>query len=38
MLECLASIIEEQVQSGKTIILSSHRMEQVEAFANMYVF
>ncbi|PEK56337.1 ABC transporter ATP-binding protein [Bacillus toyonensis] len=28
----LASIIEEQVQSGKTIILSSHRMEQVEAF------
>ena len=34
----LASIIEEQVQSGKTIILSSHRMEQVEAFANMYVF
>lgn len=28
----LASIIEEQVQIGKTIILSSHRMEQVEAF------
>ncbi|HDR7566723.1 TPA: ATP-binding cassette domain-containing protein [Bacillus mycoides] len=28
----LASIIGEQVQSGKTIILSSHRMEQVEAF------
>ncbi|OPA23591.1 ABC transporter ATP-binding protein [Bacillus cereus] len=28
----LAIIIEEQVQSGKTIILSSHRMEQVEAF------
>ncbi|PEB04119.1 ABC transporter ATP-binding protein [Bacillus cereus] len=28
----LASIIEEQVQNGKTIILSSHRMEQVEAF------
>ncbi|AZJ22584.1 ABC transporter ATP-binding protein [Bacillus wiedmannii bv. thuringiensis] len=28
----LASIIEEQVQGGKTIILSSHRMEQVEAF------
>ena len=28
----LVSIIEEQVQSGKTIILSSHRMEQVEAF------
>jgi ABC-2 type transport system ATP-binding protein len=28
----LSSIIEEQVQSGKTIILSSHRMEQVEAF------
>ncbi|WP_025147518.1 ATP-binding cassette domain-containing protein [Bacillus sp. H1a] len=28
----LASIIEEQVQRGKTIILSSHRMEQVEAF------
>ncbi|OTX76322.1 ABC transporter ATP-binding protein [Bacillus thuringiensis] len=28
----LASIIEEQVRSGKTIILSSHRMEQVEAF------
>ncbi|KAA0761627.1 ABC transporter ATP-binding protein [Bacillus sp. SH5-2] len=28
----LASIIEEQVKSGKTIILSSHRMEQVEAF------
>lgn len=28
----LASIIEEQVQSGKTIILSSHRMEQVETF------
>ncbi|MHC2832878.1 ABC transporter ATP-binding protein [Bacillus sp. F9_6S_D1_P_5] len=28
----LAGIIEEQVQSGKTIILSSHRMEQVEAF------
>lgn len=28
----LASIIEDQVQSGKTIILSSHRMEQVEAF------
>ncbi|WP_142333956.1 ABC transporter ATP-binding protein [Bacillus wiedmannii] len=28
----LASVIEEQVQSGKTIILSSHRMEQVEAF------
>lgn len=28
----LASIIEEQVQSGKTIVLSSHRMEQVEAF------
>ncbi|TPV43757.1 ABC transporter ATP-binding protein [Bacillus dicomae] len=28
----LASIIEEQIQSGKTIILSSHRMEQVEAF------
>ncbi|MBO1625419.1 ABC transporter ATP-binding protein [Bacillus cereus] len=28
----LANIIEEQVQSGKTIILSSHRMEQVETF------
>ncbi|EEL49091.1 MULTISPECIES: ABC transporter ATP-binding protein [Bacillus cereus group] len=28
----LANIIEEQVQSGKTIILSSHRMEQVEVF------
>ncbi|PFJ17785.1 ABC transporter ATP-binding protein [Bacillus cereus] len=28
----LANIIEEQVQRGKTIILSSHRMEQVEAF------
>ncbi|WIY60499.1 ABC transporter ATP-binding protein [Bacillus arachidis] len=28
----LANIIEEQVQSGKTIILSSHRMEQVEMF------
>ncbi|CAI8958724.1 Uncharacterized ABC transporter ATP-binding protein YhaQ [Bacillus sp. IT-79MI2] len=28
----LANIIEEEVQKGKTIILSSHRMEQVEAF------
>ncbi|MDR4369796.1 ATP-binding cassette domain-containing protein, partial [Bacillus cereus] len=28
----LACIIEEQVHSGKTITLSSHRMEQVEAF------
>ncbi|MDM5190195.1 ATP-binding cassette domain-containing protein [Bacillus sp. DX4.1] len=28
----LANIIEEQVQKGKTIILSSHRMEQIEAF------
>ncbi|WP_242145646.1 MULTISPECIES: ABC transporter ATP-binding protein [unclassified Bacillus cereus group] len=28
----LANIIEEQIQKGKTIILSSHRMEQVEAF------
>ncbi|MGG2064163.1 ABC transporter ATP-binding protein [Bacillus sp. S14(2024)] len=28
----LANIIEEQIQRGKTIILSSHRMEQVEAF------
>ncbi|MCM3737344.1 ATP-binding cassette domain-containing protein [Bacillus cytotoxicus] len=30
--EMLANIIEEQVQRGKTIILSSHRMEQVESF------
>ena len=28
----LANIIEEQIQRGKTIILSSHRMEQVESF------
>lgn len=28
----LADIIEEQIQRGKTIILSSHRMEQVESF------
>ncbi|CAM4146519.1 ABC transporter ATP-binding protein [Bacillus manliponensis] len=28
----LANIIEEQIQKGKTIILSSHRMEQVETF------
>ncbi|MEH7462123.1 ATP-binding cassette domain-containing protein [Bacillus thuringiensis] len=30
--EMLANIIEEQIQRGKTIILSSHRMEQVESF------
>ncbi|MBO9130362.1 ATP-binding cassette domain-containing protein [Bacillus sp. 165] len=28
----LASIIEEQIQEGKTVIFSSHRMEQVESF------
>ncbi|HDX9587379.1 TPA: ATP-binding cassette domain-containing protein [Bacillus pseudomycoides] len=30
--EMLANIIEEQIQRGKTIVLSSHRMEQVESF------
>ncbi|WP_020060009.1 ABC transporter ATP-binding protein [Bacillus sp. 123MFChir2] len=30
--EMLANIIGEQIQRGKTIILSSHRMEQVESF------
>lgn len=28
----LANVIEEQIQKGKTIILSSHRMDQVETF------
>ncbi|HDR7736274.1 TPA: ATP-binding cassette domain-containing protein [Bacillus thuringiensis] len=28
----LAEIIEEQIKKGKTIILSSHRMDQVESF------
>ena len=28
----LASIIEEQIEAGKTVILSSHRMEQIESF------
>ncbi|MBS4175086.1 ATP-binding cassette domain-containing protein [Bacillus sp. FJAT-49736] len=28
----LASIIEEQINAGKTVILSSHRMEQIESF------
>ena len=30
--ELMASIINEQIQKGKTVILSSHRMDQVEAF------
>ncbi|MFF2874706.1 ABC transporter ATP-binding protein [Gottfriedia sp. NPDC057991] len=30
--ELMASIITEQIQKGKTVILSSHRMDQVEAF------
>jgi len=28
----MSEIIEEQIQMGKTIILSSHRMEQIEMF------
>ncbi|MBB2482914.1 ATP-binding cassette domain-containing protein [Bacillus sp. APMAM] len=28
----LSSIIEEQITAGKTVILSSHRMEQIESF------
>src|SRR5699024_7704770 len=28
----LSLIIEEQIKSGKTVILSSHRMEQIESF------
>ncbi|WP_129687981.1 ABC transporter ATP-binding protein [Gottfriedia acidiceleris] len=30
--ELMAAIITEQIQKGKTVILSSHRMDQVEAF------
>ncbi|MGM9985748.1 MAG: ABC transporter ATP-binding protein [Bacillaceae bacterium] len=32
--DVFAKIIEEQVQKGKTIIMSSHRMESVEAFCD----
>lgn len=28
----LSDVIEEQIQKGKTVILSSHRMEQIETF------
>ncbi len=33
----LASVIEEQIQAGKTVIFSSHRMGQVEAFCEHIV-
>lgn len=30
--EMLSNIIEEEIQKGKTFVLSSHRMEQIESF------
>ncbi|MCP8967204.1 ABC transporter ATP-binding protein [Ectobacillus ponti] len=33
----LANLISEQIQAGKTVIFSSHRMEQVEAFCEEIV-